>query len=229
MSEGNEIMSIIEEINEEVKHDEFMAFLKKHQNVVMTVIVLIMVGIFAYSSLKSRHQRLTEQVTAALINAIQAPHGGNELMLDKLIADAPSEMKPLLSIIKYGQKLETQSETAKNAEELLAICSKYGVDEIWKDLATIIYASYRTKSPQELIKLLEPLTTENRAFRFSALELMGMFYAETGEIEKSQECFKKILDHEETPKSMKERIKILAAYMRNHPIVPAASQEETQI
>ena len=226
MSEPNsEVRGIIEEINEEVKHDEFMKFLKKHQNVVMTLILLIMVGIFAYSSLKERHRKQTEQVTIALINAMQTSHGGNDLMLDKLIADAPSEMKPMLSIIKYGQKLETQSETEKNAEELLAICSKYGVDEIWKDLATIIYASYRTKSPQELIKLLEPLTAANRAFRFSAMELIAMFCAETGDSEKSQEYLQKILDNEEAPKTMKDRIKILAAHMKNHPATSVKTEE----
>ena len=226
MSEQNEIMGIIEEINEEVKHDEFMKFLKKHQNAVTTLILLVMVGVFAYSSMRARHQRQTEQVTTALIDAVKTPHGGNDLMFDKLIEDAPSEMKPMLSIMKYGQKLETQAETEKNAEELLAICSKYGVEEIWKDLAIIIYASYRVKSSQELIKMLEPLTEKKRPFRFSALELMGMFYAEAGDAEKSQECFQKILDNEEAPKTMKERIKILAAHMKNNPVTPATQEEE---
>ena len=227
MSEKGEIMGIIEEINEEVKHDEFMKFLKKHQNAVTTLILLTMVGVFAYSSMRTRHLKQTEQLTNALISAVQTPHGGNDLMFDKLISEAPSEMKPLLSIIKYGQKLETPSEKEKNAEELLAMCSKYGIDPIWKDLATLIYASYRVKSPQELIKLLEPLTEKGHPFRFSALELMGMFHAEIGEVEKSQECFKKILDNEEAPKTMKERIKILAAHMRDNP-VSATAPEETQ-
>ena len=216
MNENSEIAAIIEEINEEVKHDEVMKFLKNHQNIVLGIIIAIVIGIFAHSSWHSRRQKQLEQVTSALVNVVQSPHGQNDLMLSKLIDDAPTELKPLLSIIKYGQRLQTQSEIEKNAEELLALCNKNGIDPIWKDLATIIYVSYRVKGTAELIKMLEPLTADDRPFRFSALEMLGMLYMDENNYEKSVECFKKILDHAEAPKTLKSRITIMSDYVKNN-------------
>ena len=215
MRENSEIQSIIDEINEEVKHDQLMSFLNKHRNIVLSVIVAIVAVIFIYSSLHSRKQKLTEQVTTALVNIVQSPHGRSDLMLGKLIETAPAELKPLLSVIKYGQRLQTQSEVTKNAEELLQICNKNGVDQIWKDLAAMIYASYRVKSVAELIKMIEPLNAEDRPFRFSALELLGMLYADEGKFEKTIECLQKIIDNKEAPKTLKSRVSVLIEHLRD--------------
>lgn len=210
-------LAIIEEIDEEIKQDEMLAFVRKHSNVVIGGIAAVIVGIVMYSTWHERKNKKMEDVTNALLTIIQNPSSGDNLMLGKLIESAPSELKPILSIIKRGRQvmLGGGSSGEKDLEPILELANRGGVDLVWRDLAMLIYVSYSSKPSEELIKMLEPLTATERPFRFSALEFTAMFHMNAGETEKALKCLDSITNDPEAPKTMKERIKTLAQYIRS--------------
>ena len=63
--------------------------------------------------------------------------------------------------------------------------------------------------------MLEPLTEEKRPFRFSAMEFIAMAYINDGKGETAVEYLEKILNNNEAPKSMRERITILSQYVKS--------------
>lgn len=213
---SNEDLSILEEINEELKHDQQVAFLKKHKNVILGVISFIVVGILIHSSWYERKKRQKEDITNTILSIIQNPEIKSDLTMQKLLEEAPAELRPILTIMKSGKQLILGDFAEKTLNPLLELSKKHGVDLIWKDLALLIYASYPTKSSSELIKLLNPLTGTERPFRFTALELIGMIHENMGSHEQALRCFDKILADKEAPKTLKQRVSMLYSYIKNN-------------
>jgi hypothetical protein len=213
---AEEINSIIEEINEELKNDQLLAFLKKHRDSIIAIIAVTVIGILAYSSWYSRRNQQMAEITDTLMEVLQSPTVEKHLIMDRLMEDAPSELIPILSILKLGRNLSSSKDIQENSEALIALAKKQGVDIVWKDLATIIYVSHSLKATSELIELLRPLTDEGRPFRFTAMEFMAMNYEKIGDHKKAEEILKKIIADNEAQKTLKKRVSILLNRIKNN-------------
>lgn len=210
----NDSFAMFEEINEELKHDQMVVFVRQNLKMILAVLITIVLGIIIYSTWQDRQKRKMEDITNALLTVVQNPSSKDNLMLGKLLESAPAELRPVLMIMKSGKQLLMEGSTEETLQPILNLSNRQGVDLIWKDLALLIYASYSTKPSQELIKMLEPLTTEKRPFRFSAMEFIAMMYINDGKSEKALECLEKIINNNEAPKIMKDRITILSQYIK---------------
>ena len=209
--------SIFDEINEELKHDEVLAFLKKHQNTFFAIVVCIVLGIVIHSSWYSQKQKRMEVTTTNLFRELYSSGKKSDAAIENLLQNAPSELVPLLSIIKSGRKLAASEagDLQKNLEEFLTLSEKKGIDIVWKDLAVLIYCSYKLENPDQSIKRLEPIAQEGHPFRFTAMEHIAMLYETKGDHKKSIEILTKITEDKEAPKTMKERISKLINYIKN--------------
>jgi hypothetical protein len=213
---SEEINSIIDEINEELKNDQLLAFLKKHKDLIIATVVIIVIGILAYSSWYSRRKQQMAEITNTLVEVLQSPTAERHIIMDKMIEDAPSELIPILTILKLGRNLSRLKDVVENSGALLELSKKRGIDIVWKDLATIIYVSYGLKTAGELIELLHPLTNDGRPFRFIALEFTAMNYEKLGNHEKAKEILKQIIASSEAPKTLKKRVSILLSHIKNN-------------
>ncbi|MDR1362020.1 MAG: hypothetical protein LBJ16_02285 [Holosporaceae bacterium] len=210
---SNEEVSLLEEINEELQHDRQMMFFKKHKEPILYGIAVIAVGILTYSSWYIRKQRHLEDMTNALMSIGVGTN--NSLMLEKLADDAPMELKPILMIMKSGGEMMASNFSSENLAPLLELANRSGVDIIWQDLALLVYASYPVKAPDELIRLLSPLTGDDRPFRFTAMELIGVIKEQNGEHDAALEIFSKIIERKDVPETLKRRISMMSSYIKN--------------
>lgn len=214
--DNNENFAMFEEINEELKQDQMAAFIRRNYRAIVGVLITVVLGIIIYSTWHERQKRKMEDVTNALLTVVQNPSEKDDLMLGKLLEAAPAELRPILMIMKSGKKLMIgEGNSDEVLQPLLNLANRSGVDIVWKDLASLIYASYSTKPSDELLKILEPLTQAKRPFRFSAIELVAMIHANEGRTKEALEYLEKITNSTEAPKSMKDRIGILVQYMKN--------------
>lgn len=207
--------AMFEEIDEELKQDQMIAFVRQNSKMIVSVLVTIVLGIIIYSTWQDRQKRKMEDITNALLTVVQNPSSKDDLMLGKLLESAPAELRPVLMLMKSGKQLMMGESPEKTLQPILDLSSRKGVDLIWRDLALLIYASYSTKPAQDLIKMLEPLTEDKRPFRFTAMEFIAMAYINDGKSETAIEYLEKILNNSEAPKSMKERIAVLSRYVKN--------------
>lgn len=213
---SNEDVSIFDEIEEELKQDKMYASLKKHKNTIMYALSIAVLAIITYSSWYSRKQQRLEAITTALVDVLRRPASEkSSALIESLLEDAPSEMRPLLVILKAGRGLLSSKEVQENANELLTLANKGGVDRVWKDLAMIIYASYNLVSTEQLQKILEPLTAEDRPFKFMAMELLAFSYLNEKQKERAIKYLQKILDHKASPDTLKMRIAMILNHIRN--------------
>ena len=210
--------SIFEEIDEELKQDKMYAALKKHKNTITYTLGAIVLAIIAYSSWYSKKQQHLEAITTALVDILRDPASEKSAaLLGSLEEDAPSEIKPLLAILKCGKNLQVASVAGggKDMAELLALSKQNGVDIVWKDLALLVYASYNPVSSGQLIPELTPLTEENRPFKFMAMELLAFLYLNENKTERAMEYFQKILDHRDAPNTLKSIITMISNHIKN--------------
>lgn len=213
---ATEDASLFEEIDEELKHDRMYANLKKHKNSIITGLVIAVFGIVAYSSWYSQKQDKLEAITTTLVDVLRDPGSDKSVKLvDGFAEDAPSEIKPLLVILKSGRHIQLSKAVKENAEELLSLVNKEGVDIVWKDLALLICASHNLLKEKNLVATLDPLTEENRPFKFMAMELIAFWYFNEKQQEKALQYFQKILDHEDAPKTLKNRIFMILNHIKN--------------
>jgi hypothetical protein len=214
---ADEISSILEEINEELKNDQLLMFFKKHKNAVLGVLSVSVVGILIYSSWHTRKTKQLEEITNTLLDELRQDHKDSGI-IGSLLANAPTELIPILTIIESGRKLSLSgdaSDVSKNAEALLSLTKKHGVDVVWKDLAMIVYASHKLKSSEDLMELLRPLTTEGRPFRFMAMEILAVNCKNLGDHEKAREYLGKIIESHVAPSTLKKRALILLNHIKN--------------
>ena len=220
--------SIFDEINEELKHDEILRFFKEHKTTTSWIVVLAVVGIVGHSMWYSDKRRRMEISTTALYNEIYSSALKKEAVkneanekkfkatLENLIQNAPSELVPLVSLIKAGREIGNSEETEKVAKQLLELSEKKGIDVIWKDLAILTYVSYKLEAPDKSLERLNSLTGEDHPFRFTALEKIAMIHADANDYDKAIEILTKITDDKEVPKTMKSRISKTINYFENH-------------
>lgn len=213
---ATEDVSLFEEIDEELKHDKMYANLKKHKNGIITGLVIAVFGIVAYSSWYSQKQGKLESITTALIDVLRDPGSEKSTKLVEGFAEeAPAEIKPLLIILKAGRHIQLSKAVKENAEELLVLTKKEGVDIVWKDLAMLVCASHNLIDGKGLVATLEPLTEEKRPFKFMAMELIAFWYLNEKQEDRAVQYFQKILDHNDAPRTLKDRIFMILNHIKN--------------
>ncbi len=207
--------SIFDEINEELKHDEFLSFLKRNSKPVTIIIGIVVVGIVFYSWWNSQKKQRLELITTNLYQELYTSGKKSDAAIENLEKNAPAEIVPLISIIKSGRKLVSAIDVQKPADYLLKLSQTNGLDIVWKDLALLIYCSYKLESNEDLLKKLEILSSEGRPFRYSALERTALIYENMGQHDKAIENLSKIIDSAEAPISMKKRMQKIKNYLIN--------------
>lgn len=212
---SSEENSIFDEINEELKNEQLFAFMKKYHKAILSVVAASVVGIIAYSSWHSRKNRQMEETSLTLLNVLQNPSEKDDMVISELLSQAPAELKPVLSIIRSGKKLMSRAGVEKSMESLLELSQKHGVDIIWRDLALLIYVSYSVRPADELISLLQPLTSADRPLRFSAIEFTGVIHAKVGNYDEALKNFNVILGSKEAPEHLKQRVSMLVGHIKN--------------
>ena len=200
--------SIFEEIDEEVKRENTIKFIKKHSKVILGVIIAIVIIIASYSTYLTNQRRESEVFTKKLMNVVYNYDGtlkSVERDLDHLIKNAPLEISNMAHIIKLGVKGDDIS------NELKEISKNKDYDIVLRDLAVLMFVSKTMDKmdSKEAINMLEEISTLDHPFRLSALELIGVLSLRDNNIEKAKSAFSAIESDKDAPKSMLNRIKLL--------------------
>lgn len=208
----SEEQALLDEITEEVKHDQFVKFVKKHQSTITGVMLGTVACIVMYTSWKSRVKRDLQNTSQALFQAVTTGEQGR-MVLKTMVENAPAKLVPVIEIILAGSTLseDTKPEERDRVNKmLLDLSQQNGVPTEWKDLAVLVYAShYNGTDFASIIEKLKPLTESGRPFRLSAKELIGVLYMTIGNKNEAIQMFDQIKSDPEVPQTMAERCEVL--------------------
>jgi len=115
--------------------------------------------------------------------------------------------------------LEARKDHKISAETYKKIAADTSFDKKYRDLASLfasfaILDGFNQDKPSkqaldEAEAILEPMTKGDSAFRLAALEMYGVVAFEKGEVTKSQEAFRLLIQDNKTPPNMKARANLM--------------------
>lgn len=103
------------------------------------------------------------------------------------------------------------------------IASLSGVPLYIRHYATFLGAKmaldFNVKSKEDILKILEPLTDKNSAWRFFAIELKGLIYYTQGDYARALEQFAALGKEKDLPESMRMRVRMMTQLSNQNRIV----------
>ncbi|HLJ20000.1 MAG TPA: tetratricopeptide repeat protein [Stellaceae bacterium] len=201
---------IFQEVDEELRHDKWLQLWKRYQNYVIGLAALIVVATAAvtYWLYYDQQQREAEGLRYAL--ALDDARSGK-------LADAANALNTLAASAHAGRALVARFEAAAlqmRAGDQAAAIAAYdaiakdgGVDQIYRDLATVLWGLHAldTVDPQVVVDRLAPVTAQDNPWHATALEVTAVAHLKTGDRGTAKGDYQRIADDLTAPRGLRAR------------------------
>jgi hypothetical protein len=186
------VADIFHEVDEDLRRDKALAFWKKYQNQLLSGVILVIAVTVGISGWRWYHQHQVETNGTAYLQAMQALERDPKAAGPQFDALARSGGGfAVLARFQQANLALKNGDKAKAAQLFQDIAGDGSVDKAMKDMAAILggLALLDLGKPDDASKLVAPLTGDNQAYRFSALEIQGQAAFASGDKKKAKEIF----------------------------------------
>ncbi len=201
---------VFREVDEEVRREQLLKLWRRYSKHVVAAVLIVLataVGIFGWR--QWQEQRRVERANAYLAAAAMAP------------AEAVDAFEAMVGGDGYGvlarlRRASLLAELDRKAEALAAfegIAADASMPRAYRDLALILHAQHALGQvgSGELIRRLEPLTSADNPWRFSAMELTALAEFHAGNSERARTLFLTLADDPAAPAGVRGRAAEIAA------------------
>jgi hypothetical protein len=216
---SNEDEVLIREIDEAVREDALMGFLKDHGVKLLSGIVVLIGGLGGYMLWDNYREGQLETQSEALISALDyADQRDFKTASEKvapLLADgATPGARTAAQFLQAAAALE-QGDPAKATSLYKAIAADTNAPPALRDLAKVrdVSTNFDTMKPGDVIAKLGPLAKPGNAFFGSAGELVAMAHLENGNRAEAGKLFAAIAKDEDLPETLRSRGRQMAGLM----------------
>jgi hypothetical protein len=202
------LADIFQEVDEDLKHEQFLRLWKRYGSYVLVLAVLIVAATAGYVVWNQHRmaKRMAEgNAFAAAMNLADADRLGDAASAFADVAAKSSGGYASLARLRQAALLARQGDAAGAVKVYDALASS-GADKIIRDLASLqsIALSLETVDPGELKARLKPLI-DNSTWRYSALELSALLAVRTGDKEHAREILAELKDDAGAPSGVRSR------------------------
>jgi len=210
---------LIREIDEAVREDAVLDFLRNHGVKLLGGITVLIAGLGGYllwvSNREGALEAQSETLIAALDYADQRDFKTASEKAAPLIADASSPgARAAARFVQAGAALE-QGETAKATELFQAIANDADALPALRDLARVreVSTNFDTMKPADVIARLGDLAKPGNPWFGSAGELVAMAHLESGNRAEAGKLFAEIAKDEEQAETLRSRSRQMAGLL----------------
>ncbi len=211
MAEQNDD-ALIREIEEDLRHEQAMKLWKAYGTYVIAVAVTIVVVVAGYQGWRVWDLDRRNAWTAQLVSADILIEGGKTddavAALAKLEADGNAGFA-LIARLKKAGLLAEQGQADAAAKSFLAIAGDSGVEQRFRDLATILGTVHEINAgaadPATVEARLAPYRDPKSAWRHSARELTALMALKAGDVAKARENLQAITLDAQSPGGIRSR------------------------
>ncbi len=195
---------LIEEIKEDIRNDQLVAFWNEYGNIVIGIIIAIVLMTVGYLFWHNhQQQKLLDQT---LIYEKNLEH-----------TDSKAEKPDYAALIKDGSKgyqilgsfeQARLSSSTKEAEDLLkSMANNTSYDAFYRETAALqaIMRKFDSTNGAVLLEDLETLVNKASPLQAAALELQAFAYLKLRQTKKASEVFLSVAKHPQAPQSMRVR------------------------
>ncbi len=183
---------IFQEVDEDLRRDKALAFWKKYQNQILGVVIVVIAVAAGISGWRTYRQHQIESNGTAYLQAMEALERDPKAAGPQFDALAKgSGGFAVLARFQQANLAVKNGDQAKAAQLFQEIAGDGSVDKAMKDMAAILggLALLEAGKPDDASKLVAPLTGDDQAYRFSALEIQGQAAFAAGDKKKAKEIF----------------------------------------
>ncbi|MEN3950517.1 tetratricopeptide repeat protein [Iodidimonas sp. SYSU 1G8] len=210
---------IFREVDEEVRQEQIVTFLKRYGKYVAAVILLAIVIVVGYRYWEDRqrheHAATGDEFGAAMTLAAEGKTAEALAGLKTLAAEAPDDSYGLLARFRQAE-LEVEAADTKAAQATYdAIAADTGVEKVYRDLAAYYGALLMLDAGggAELDKRLDGMSGTDNVWRLSVMELKGLNQYKTGQRDAAVATFRELLAAAPDDASFKVRAQQMLAVL----------------
>ncbi len=205
---------IFQEVDEEVRRERLHKLWQRYGNLVVAACVLFVVAVGGWRGYEWWQAKKAAEAGAQFETAVSLAEAGKhqeaEAAFAKLAADGTASYRVLARLREAAQLAQTDRKAAVAAYDDIAGDKSAG--QVIEDLAglragmllvdTAPYSEIRTR--------LEPLTAHDRAFRYSARELLALSAWKDGDANAARQWVDMLMSDPQAPAGTRSRAEILS-------------------
>ena len=205
---------IFQEVDEEVRREQFKKLWQRYGNYIIAACVLIVVGVGAWRGYEWWEARKATESGTAFEQAISLAEAGKpqeaEAAFAKLASDGTASYRVLSRLREAAELARTDPKAAIKSYDDIA--TDGGAGRVVQDVAALRagFLLVDSASYRDLLVRLEPLTGSERPFRFSARELLALSAWKRGDITAARRWTDMIVTDPQTPAGARSRAEVLS-------------------
>ena len=217
---------IFNEIDEEVRRDQVLQFWQRHQNSLIGLLLVVVLGSAGFTSWQQQQKKQAEVISSRYESAIEDSRAGRgedaERLLSELVKDAPAGYK-ILSRFRLAAE-EGKKDAVKGIAAFDALASDKDLSDLLRDIAryrAAVLASGQLDT-KALTQRLDPLLAKPGPMTGLAQELVGLSAMQSGDYDQAGRLFDAITIDRTAPQSLRQRVEIYLGLIRGGPVSPAS-------
>jgi hypothetical protein len=205
MTENN----LFQEVQEDLERQKLEALWKKYGFWVVVAALGIVVATASSTAYRSWHADHEQRLTAELLSASKstADAATNIDSLQKFAADNAGSGQADLALLRAGALAADKDDKAAAVKAFDQVASDTKADPAFRQLGTLlsVRAQLDNGDPAALSARLQPLTAEDAAWRFSALEDQAYLALRAGDKDKAKQIFTDLSQDARVPEGIAAR------------------------
>lgn len=203
--------SLIREVDEEVRQDEYQKLWKKHGTKIIGAVLVAVLAVAGFEGWKYYQKSQAEQASIVYLDAVQKANDGKHD--DALAAIAAVKHQGFAQVAKLREAavLADKGDTEKAIAAYEAFIADASNDVVLVDLARIRqgYIMVDTKTPDELLTKLGKFDKEGNAWRHAAREIFGLAAYRVKDFAMADRYMNAIFADPDAPQSLKQRAQVM--------------------
>jgi hypothetical protein len=210
---GDTLSDIFDEVDEEVRREQFKKFWERYGYLVVALAILIVAGVAGWRGYQYWQDKKAAETgakfTAAALLAEQGKHEEAEKAFARVAGEGAAGYRVLARLREAAELAARDPKAAVAAYDDIAASSSTG--QPLKDLAAVRAAMLLLDSAPfaEMSRRLEPIAAAGAPFRHSARELLAFAAWKAGDAATVRKWATLIRADQESPAALRQRVEVL--------------------
>jgi hypothetical protein len=203
--------SLIREVDEEVRQDEYKKLYDRHGSKLIALVALIVLGVAAFEGWKYYQRGQAETASVVYLDAVKKADEGK---YDDALAALAAIKHPgfqQLGRLREAALIAAKGDVAKAIADYDSIIADAKIDPVLADLARIRqgYLLVDTSTPDQLLTKLGSFDKDGNPWRHAAREIFGLSAYRTKDFAMADRYMNAIYTDADAPQAAKQRAQVM--------------------